>query len=432
MKLVAERTNKKLTNHRKKMKCNQWTLGLAAVGLVSLTSIARADSTNAVLTALNSTTISGFVDTSAVWNLGTHNSADPAPGFAGANGHDGFNLDVVDLNLQKSADATDGWGAGYDVELWFGPGANSLGTGTIAATSTSTRTGGGTLPIPITTTTTASGGDLAVKNAYVELKTPVGNGIDWKIGVWDTIIGYEVADSVNNPNFTRSYGFGVEPTTHTGVLGSYTINDMFSVAAGVADTYGPVINARANPPEAESYKSYMGDVSFTAPKALGFLAGSTLYACVINGFNSADGSQGGDQTSFYAGATINTPLSALKVGASYDYVAVGKQTEVGIGKSGYVYVLGGFATYQLTEKISLNARGEYGSETADAETTFLPSTKVLEGTLDVQYDLWKNVLSRVEFRWDHDSGDSGAFGGGASGNPRDNAFAVIGNVAYKF
>ena len=29
------------------------------------------------------TTLTGYVDTSMVWNLGTHNANDPAPGFAG-------------------------------------------------------------------------------------------------------------------------------------------------------------------------------------------------------------------------------------------------------------------------------------------------------------------------------------------------------------
>jgi len=36
--------------------------------------------------------------------------------------------------------------------------------------------------------------------------------IDWKVGVFDTIIGMKV-DLGNNPNFTRSYGFNIEPTT---------------------------------------------------------------------------------------------------------------------------------------------------------------------------------------------------------------------------
>jgi len=57
------------------MKMNKWTLGLAALGLVSLTPGLRAADTAAgpmpVTTALSATTISGYVDTSAVWNPGT-------------------------------------------------------------------------------------------------------------------------------------------------------------------------------------------------------------------------------------------------------------------------------------------------------------------------------------------------------------------------
>jgi len=46
------------------MKFNKWTLGLAAVGVVSLTSAARADETkiSQVQTALSDTTLSGYVD----------------------------------------------------------------------------------------------------------------------------------------------------------------------------------------------------------------------------------------------------------------------------------------------------------------------------------------------------------------------------------
>ena len=57
------------------MKFNKWTVGLAAVGVVSLASAARADEKqmSMVNTALSSTTLSGYVDTSAMWSLGSQN-----------------------------------------------------------------------------------------------------------------------------------------------------------------------------------------------------------------------------------------------------------------------------------------------------------------------------------------------------------------------
>jgi len=181
--------------------------------------------------------------------------------------------------LAKDPDANDTWAAGYKFDMWFGPDANAYATtsaGVGAATS-----------------------DFGIRQAYVDLKAPLGNGLDIKVGVFDTIIGYEVGDALNNPNFTRSYGWGIEPTTHTGVLLSYQFTDLISASAGIANTFGPTINGRAfnvaNGTQKESYKTYMASISLTAPKDWDWVAGSTLSACVINGFNAGNG--GRDQTS---------------------------------------------------------------------------------------------------------------------------------------
>ena len=56
------------------MKYNAWSLALIGAGVVSPLAVAHADeSTNAVLTALSSTTHQRYVDTSAQWNPGTGN-----------------------------------------------------------------------------------------------------------------------------------------------------------------------------------------------------------------------------------------------------------------------------------------------------------------------------------------------------------------------
>src|SRR6267378_3276370 len=146
------------------MKFNKWTLGLAAVGVVSLASAAKAEEkANMVQTALSSTSLSGYVDTSAQWNFGTGNANTPPYKFGGAGKADGFNLDVVQLRIEKPLDEQT-WAAGYKVDLWYGPDANTLGT-----------------------QSTRVGNDFAVRQAYVNLRMPVGNGLDWKIGVFDSI-----------------------------------------------------------------------------------------------------------------------------------------------------------------------------------------------------------------------------------------------------
>jgi len=373
------------------MKFNKWTLGLAAVGLVSWNSAALADDAapSTVLTSLSSTTLSGYVDTSAQWNLGTGNQNSPPYTFGGAGKADGFNLNVVQLSLDKPLDESE-WAAGYHVDLWLGPDANALGT-----------------------VSTGGGSDFAIRQAYVTLRTPVGNGLDWKIGVFDTVVGYESLSSPNNPNYTHSYGFTIEPTTHTGLLGTYKVTDLVNVSAGIANTIGPAINARANPPQAESYKTYMAAVALTAPQDWGFIGGSTLSAGFVNGFNAGVGA---NSANYYVGATVNTPISALKVGASYDLLDVHK-----VG--GDAWDIAGYVTFQATEKLSLNGRAEYLRVVGGG-------AHIEDFTATAQYDLWKNVISRVEFRWDH--GDNGKFFGGTGAPDRKNAYLLAAQVIYKF
>ena len=104
----------------------------------------------------------------------------------------------------------------------------------------------------------------------------MGNGIDWKVGVFDTIIGYESTSDPLNPNYTRSYGYTIEPTTHTGILATYKVNDMLTVSAGIADSSntGTIVQPINGRSQMESQKTYMGSIAFTAPDSAGFMKGA--------------------------------------------------------------------------------------------------------------------------------------------------------------
>src|SRR5579871_4618868 len=108
-------------HRRNKMKFNKWTLGLAAVGAVSMASAVRADEAklSQVNTALSSTTLSGYVDVAAQYNLGDVNqfSTETPVTYGGGNGVvDGFSLNDVDIALDKPEDDSP-WASGYHVEL---------------------------------------------------------------------------------------------------------------------------------------------------------------------------------------------------------------------------------------------------------------------------------------------------------------------------
>ncbi len=396
------------------MKFNKWTLGLAAVGAVSLTSVAQAEEKmSAVQSALSSTTISGYVDTSMQWNLGTGNANLPGYAFGGTGKADGFNLNVVQLTIAKALDESE-WAAGYRADLWFGPDANTLATGS-----------------PTSGDVGFENNDLAIRQAYVALRTPVGNGIDWKMGVFDTILGYETLESGNNPNMTRSYGFTLEPTTQTGVLATYRFADSIAASVGVVNTVGPTINGRANPPKAESFKAYTGSIALTAPSDWGWLAGSSLYSGVLCGFDAA---AGGNQTrdNYYVGATVNTPVTGLKAGVSFDYAHMWGNASTASVISGAFgapvgdqYAWGLYLSYQATEKMSLHGRAESIREQGEVAGS---DNEAYAFTGTLQYDLWENVISRAEIRWDH--GDQPSYG--SAGNLQRNAVMVAANVIYKF
>jgi hypothetical protein len=73
-----EERNEHYRRRNYKMKLNQWTLGLAAAGVISLASVAGAEEApSQVLTALSSTTLSGYVDTSAIYRPGTGTWLEP-------------------------------------------------------------------------------------------------------------------------------------------------------------------------------------------------------------------------------------------------------------------------------------------------------------------------------------------------------------------
>ena len=139
------------------MKFNKWTVGLAAGGVVSLASVVQADEAQKPMsqlqTAVSSTVLSGFVDTSIIWKPGTGDANLPGRAFDGVGKLDGFNLNLVDVTLEKPL-SEDQWAAGYRVDLLFGPDAVgynvSVGNNGILSNNS----------------------DFGIRQAYVSLRVP--------------------------------------------------------------------------------------------------------------------------------------------------------------------------------------------------------------------------------------------------------------------
>jgi len=131
---------------------------------------------------------------------------------------------------------------------------------------------------------------------------------------------------------------------------------------------------------------------------------------VVSGFSSSSAANSHDQNNYYAGLTLATPVAGLKVGLAYDYA----RNVAGTDDS----ILGVYASFQATPKLSLHGRAEYVNNGT--------SGGVKEGsayTLTAQYDLWQNVISRLEGRYDLVSDQS---------STRNNVLTVYANIIYKF
>ena len=423
------------------MKFNKWTMGLAAVGVVSLASAARADETkmSQVQTALSNTTLSGYVDTSAMWNTGTQNGAPYTdssgnhqggylpPYTPGGTHGDGFNMNAVDIALDKPMDESP-WASGYHVEMMFGQDAVGIPM-SYSGGSTST-----------------TGNGSAIRQAYLALRTPVGNSaIDWKMGVWDSPFGYESSSDPLNPNFTRSYGWFIEPTSFTGILGTYKATDWISFSGGVANAQTGNASDGNYPGTSgvpyESQKAYMGGITLTAPDSWGWMKGATLTGGAIVADNGSAPS-GKGATWVYVGSVIPTPLDKLKFGASFDYVDFHDATanNHGNNENDSIWVAGAYANYQATDKLSFNVRGENYAATAAGSSAGVPAEghNVQELTGTVQYQLWANVLSRLEIRWDHapvkawDNGNTAMDDTGNYGPVHKNEVLLAANLIYQF
>jgi hypothetical protein len=234
----------------------------------------------------------------------------------------------------------------------------------------------------------------------------------------------------------------MEPTEHTGLLASYKFADWIGLQVGAVDqvtTSAIGVNARS-----ESRRGFISLLTLTAPDSWGFLKGSALYGGLDYGpgvyGNPVAGIPGskGNMTEWYFGTTINTPLKGLSLGASYDGIS---DADVAGIDAGSFEAFAGYVSYKFNDKASLNGRAEYangsGLEALDTIANGVPFgtlDKVLAFTGTFEYDLWANVISRLEVRWDHNAGGGGpAFGGEIPGvATKNNELLIAANVIYKF
>jgi Putative beta-barrel porin-2, OmpL-like. bbp2 len=404
------------------MKFNKWTLGLAAVGAVSMASAVRADEAklSQVQTALSNVTISGYVDVQAEFTAGNQlyrNSYQYSDGGYYYNinqdNRDQFQLNTVTISLDKPQDESP-WATGYHVDL-------NAGSAAIHGVSLGNQYyGEGYDTIPSDPNT------VALRQAYIALRTPVGNGIDWKVGVMDGITGFEGNTAYQNPNITRSFAYAINPASYTGLLGSYKVSSLLSLTAGMINRTDSQYAYGQNNWNLSAH-DYVASVTLTAPDSFGFLKGSTLNLQTVQGFDNEA------VNNYSVNGTLNTPVAGFKLGFAWDALQ-----SLAYSADGNIYGL--YATYQATDKLNLALRGEYIDTTdlaSSVPNSFVGWNNYLQAiygkgeeiTATAEYNLWANVVTRAEIRWDHQ--EQGTTFETAGSNTA-NQFSLVINAVYKF
>ena len=367
------------------MKMNKWTVGLAAAGMISLASVAQAQDGGTLSTPkLGTSTLTGYVSTSYHWAIGKDVSQTTTQQDAR---EDRFSVDVVSLTL-ASAKTEGDWGAGYNVQMWLGKDADNLNLG-----------GGG-----------GEGNEL--KNAYLSLNLPIGDGVNLDFGRFDTILGYETIDVNTNAHYTHSGGYAIEPTLHEGLKAQYQVSDNVGVQLLMANTIDPA--TLDNTSEGNSgRKTYGFALNLSAPDSFGTFGGSTLDIAWING-DEEDQTTSGSVSNYYMGLTVPTGIDKLSAGLAWDV----REAEGGKGQSDSSVAL--YFQYAVSDQTTLNVRGERINDGPSANE----GTDSWDLTTTVTYQLWDGVMSRLEYRLT--TLDD------VTGTQQENSHSVWANMIYEF
>lgn len=322
--------------------------------------------------------LSGYVDISYIYNLNEQNNFGNSGRVFDTEGN-GFTPHAAELVFEKPL--SDGHPIGFRADLFFGDDAENIHS-----------TGLGETP---GTGSTADVFDL--QQAYVTVRAPIGDGLDFKIGKFVTLLGAEVIESPANWNFSRSYMFGYSiPFTHTGVLATYpTFGEMGSTSFGVVNGWDVV-------DDNNKAKTMLGNVT------LGPWENLTLSSNVVYGAEQANNSH--DQRGVLSNILSWTPHEQWAFMANWDYGY--EQDAIGGTDNATWQGYALYAKYSPLDWYSLANRIEWfndqdGVRVAPAAATGAAlagsghgDVAFFEWTLTNEFKLSEHVIARLEYRLD--------------------------------
>ena len=246
-------------------------------------------------------------------------------------------------------------------------------------------------------------------------------------GKFVTLAGAEVINPTQDTNFSRSILFGYAiPFTHTGVRGTYAVNDTLSLILGLNNGWDLLQDTNGSKTiEAGASYAPRKDLSFTAAGYFGNekLCGSAC-ASPVPAFTP-----GGYRGLFDVVGTYNA-TDKLTFILNYDYGWQDNASTATPDANGVAtwYGLAGYGNYQFNDQWRGSLRLEYFDDKDGYRTGVVQQWK--EMTYTMAYLPNKNIELRGEYRYDRSNGHapfpSGAF------NAFNNTNGGTSNGQYSF
>ncbi len=289
-----------------------------------------------------------------------------------------------------------------------------------------------------------SNNELDLQEVYGEYIAPIGNGLKIQAGKMNTLIGYEVINSPDNLNFSRSFMFGLgQAFTTTGVRLSYTFNPVVSASIGV-------INGWDNVDDNNQSKSLEWLLALTPHEKFGVSFYGSYGAEQTNRQGAGPAITGSDST---AKRTVAGTIITLKA-TDQDTIVLepyygneGNASTVSQSRNARWNGLAGYLTHDFTDQWSARFRGEIfedaggartcsgnfgfagGTNTCVGATSTAAATPVAqtlwENTFTLQYKPFPSLITRTEFRYDKSDKNVFLYGSRPVNNQETLSFQVI-------
>ncbi len=405
-----------------------WTSAAALLAAAAAPAHAQEKPAEKPKTLLEEIVLFGYVENSYTWNLGrTSQTSQPAqPGFTTSDKvnslrlydiDEGYTFNMAELSVKK--DPSDKYPFGFGLVITGGEDAQkNHAVGIFRDLTDAPRQ--------------TARGDL--QEAYLSYVVPLGSGLTVKAGKFATLIGYEVIESPNNLNFSRSYLFiFAAPLTHVGGLLSYSLTDWFSVTAGVVEGWDVADDNNRS-------ASFTGQFALTPLKDLT----TNLNWIVGPEQNGNSGFNHPNSNNRWVTDLVVNYVGIKKVTLGLNVNVGGEQDEPNLAATrrdadASWWGAAAYAAYDWTEKLRTALRVEYFRDT-DGVRTFASvngagdKVGLWEATATAQYKIWKGLVGRVEYR--HDDASRDAFGirriGGVATPTRSGQDTIALDLYYLF